>query len=137
MSADQVATRDRVLTRRRIEQLRAVGLFPAPITRRFFQHFGPLAAVDRLCDETVPARPEMCDNDGWCDGDELGVWGAVMVLVEPDWHITERHGRWIVWEDWGHPWDAGDLNNQHWQSEELARRYLEVLTDNFWAQVHR
>jgi hypothetical protein len=105
---DQLDTRDRVLTRRRIEQLRAAGLFARPITRKWFQHLGPLADLDEMLDENVPARADMID--GPTETALAGLWGVVMVHVEPDWHVTERNGRWIVWEHCGHPWDGGDLN---------------------------
>lgn len=133
---DAIETTSRVLTRRRIEQLRTVGLFPEQRMRRRFHHFGPLAPLDRLLDETVPPH---CDLSGMemLDVDLDAPWGSVMVYVEPDWCVTEGALGWKVWEDWGSPFDASDLTSQHWVTEDLARRYLEVLTDNFWAKVQR
>ena len=98
-AVDAVDTRgDRVLTRRRIEQLRAVGAIPAAITRRWFQHMGPMDALDELFDETAPAQPEMIDLPVWfAKSDSL--WGICVVHVEPDWHIEKRALGWIVWKD--------------------------------------
>jgi hypothetical protein len=144
VTADQIDSLYRVLTRRRLERLQAVGLFPNPISRKTFQHYGPLAPLDRLLDENEPAQPDMVENDYWRDGDKLGDWGVVTVWVEPDWHVEPANplshpGQWKVWADWGDPADAGEFgwNETIWATEQLARRYLELLTDNFWVRVTR
>lgn len=129
--ADVIDTRARVLTRQRLEQLREVGLFPGGQTRRLFTYWGPLAPLDRLLDESEPP----CSGHVWRDGDELSTWGSVMVYVEPEWKVRETAlHTWVAYADWGGPYDGSDLN-PHWQSEELANRYLDLLTDNFWAEV--
>lgn len=135
--AMDIDTAPRVLTRRRLEQLRDVGLLAGvAITRRRFSYIGPLAPLDQLLDEDVTPTADMPALGGtpWSTDDDVP-WGSVMVYVEPLWRITEGVTGWKVWEDWGSPYDASDLTNQHWRTEDLARRYLELLTDDFWTKI--
>jgi hypothetical protein len=134
---DAIVTTSRVLTRRRIDQLRTVGLFPVQPMRRRLHHVGPLTPLDRLLDENVEPSPDLIIGVDAVRADVDSPWGSVMVYIEPLWRVTESTLGWKVWEDWGSPFDASDLTNQQWATEDLARRYLEVLTDNFWAKVTR